>query len=123
MRTVTDGIQVIKKIDVVFFFQNFFVGHSRRFQRLFLILFFLHISDVNYLSSTAPPAAAEWSSLLRPLRGREPEGMWNLLSIVREMFKRHDRNAVPLLEVLTEEIMSCEQVWILFDSIEWVAFI
>jgi hypothetical protein len=49
--------------------------------------------------------------------------MWNLLSIVREMFKRHDRNAVPLLEVLTEEIMSCEQVWILFDSIEWVAFI
>lgn len=26
------------------------------------------------------------------------------------MFKRHDRNAVPLLEVLTEEIMSCEQV-------------
>jgi hypothetical protein len=90
---------------------------------LFLILFFLHISDVNYLSSTAPPAAAEWSSLLRPLRGREPEGMWNLLSIVREMFKRHDRTAVPLLEVLTEEIMSCEQVWILFDSIEWVAFI
>lgn len=67
-------------------------------------------SDVNYLSSTAPPAAAEWSSLLRPLRGREPEGMWNLLSIVREMFKRHDRNAVPLLEVLTEEIMACEQV-------------
>jgi len=67
-------------------------------------------SDVNYLSSTAPPAAAEWSSLLRPLRGREPEGMWNLLSIVREMFKRHDRNAVPLLEVLTEECMSCEQV-------------
>ncbi len=67
---------------------------------------------MNYLSSTAPPAAAEWSSLLRPLRGREPEGMWNLLSIVREMFKRHDRNAVPLLEVLTEEIMSCEQVWL-----------
>lgn len=72
---------------------------------------FIINSDVNYLSSTAPPAAAEWSSLLRPLRGREPEGMWNLLSIVREMFKRHDRNAVPLLEVLTEEIMSCEQVW------------
>ena len=70
----------------------------------------IQCSDVNYLSSTAPPAAAEWSSLLRPLRGREPEGMWNLLSIVREMFKRHDRNAVPLLEVLTEEIMSCEQV-------------
>ncbi|XP_013138689.1 PREDICTED: zinc finger SWIM domain-containing protein 8-like [Papilio polytes] len=49
-------------------------------------------SDVNYLSTSAPPAAAEWTSLLRPLRGREPEGMWNLLSIVREM------------------IMACEQI-------------
>lgn len=70
-------------------------------------------SDVNYLSTTAPPAATEWSSLLRPLRGREPEGMWNLLSIVREMFKRTDRNAIPLLEIITEECMACEQflVW------------
>jgi hypothetical protein len=67
-------------------------------------------SDVNYLSTNAPPAAAEWSSLLRPLRGREPEGMWNLLSIVREMYKRNDRNAVPLLEIVTEECMMCEQV-------------
>ncbi|XP_014298528.2 zinc finger SWIM domain-containing protein 8 homolog [Microplitis demolitor] len=70
-------------------------------------------SDVNYLSTTAPPAATEWTSLLRPLRGREPEGMWNLLSIVREMFKRTDRNAIPLLEIITEECMACEQflVW------------
>ena len=42
--------------------------------------------------------------------------MWNLLSIVREMFKRHDRNAVPLLEVLTEECMSCEQVKLLLPA-------
>lgn len=67
-------------------------------------------SDVNYLSSAAPPASAEWSSLLRPLRGREPEGMWNLLSIVREMFRREDRNAIPLLEVITEECLNCDQV-------------
>ncbi|KAL0832898.1 hypothetical protein ABMA28_001045 [Loxostege sticticalis] len=67
-------------------------------------------SDVNYLSTSAPPAAAEWSSLLRPLRGREPEGMWNLLSIVREMFRRNDRNAIPLLEIITEEVMACEQI-------------
>ncbi|ENN82733.1 hypothetical protein YQE_00899, partial [Dendroctonus ponderosae] len=69
-------------------------------------------SDVNYLSNVAPPAAAEWTSLLRPLRGREPEGMWNLLSIIREMFKRNDRNAVPLLEIITEECLACEQVLI-----------
>lgn len=66
---------------------------------------------MNYLSAAAPPAAAEWSNLLRPLRGREPEGMWNLLSIVREMFKRNDRNAIPLLEIITEECMACEQVY------------
>ena len=73
-------------------------------------LSFVHFSDVNYLSSSAPPAAAEWQSLLRPLRGREPEGMWNLLSIVREMFRRSDNNAVPLLEILTDEVLQCEQV-------------
>ncbi|KAI1293768.1 Zinc finger SWIM domain-containing protein 8 [Halotydeus destructor] len=67
-------------------------------------------SDVNYLTSTAPPAAAEWASLLRPLRGREPEGMWNLLSIVREMFRRGDLNSIPLLEILTEEIISSDQI-------------
>lgn len=69
-------------------------------------------SDVNsmYLSSTEPPAAAEWACLLRPLRGREPEGIWNLLSIVREMFKRRDSNAAPLLEILTEQCLTYEQV-------------
>lgn len=69
-------------------------------------------SDVNsmYLSSTEPPAAAEWACLLRPLRGREPEGIWNLLSIVREMLKRRDSNAAPLLEILTEQCLTYEQV-------------
>ncbi|WAQ97485.1 ZSWM8-like protein [Mya arenaria] len=62
-------------------------------------------SDVNFLTQTAPPAAAEWQSLLRPLRGREPEGMWNLLSIAREMFRRSDHNAIPLLEIITDEIL------------------
>ncbi|XP_075933313.1 zinc finger SWIM domain-containing protein 8 isoform X6 [Anarhichas minor] len=63
-----------------------------------------------YLSSTEPPAAAEWACLLRPLRGREPEGIWNLLSIVREMFKRRDSNAAPLLEILTEQCLTYEQI-------------
>ncbi|XP_057703392.1 zinc finger SWIM domain-containing protein 8 isoform X2 [Corythoichthys intestinalis] len=69
-------------------------------------------SDVNsmYLSSTEPPAAAEWACLLRPLRGREPEGIWNLLSIVREMFKRRDSNAAPLLEILTEQCLTYDQI-------------
>ncbi|XP_067937887.1 zinc finger SWIM domain-containing protein 8-like [Watersipora subatra] len=70
-------------------------------------------SDLNCLSSSAPPAAAEYQSLLRPLRGREPEGIWNLLSIVKELLHRRDSNAVPLLEILTDEMLQCEQllVW------------
>lgn len=78
--------------------------------------FFQLHSDVNsmYLSSTEPPAAAEWACLLRPLRGREPEGIWNLLSIVREMFKRRDTNAAPLLEILTDQCLTYEQVLISF---------
>lgn len=79
----------------------------------FFSLFFCFMySDVNsmYLSSTEPPAAAEWACLLRPLRGREPEGIWNLLSIVREMFKRRDSNAAPLLEILTDQCLNYEQV-------------
>ena len=71
---------------------------------------FFFFSDVNFLTQTAPPAAAEWQSLLRPLRGREPEGMWNLLSIAREMFRRSDHNAIPLLEIITDEVLQCEQV-------------
>ena len=67
-------------------------------------------SDVNYLSTTSPPAASEWQSLLRPLRGREPEGIWNLLSMVREMFRRSDRNAVPLLQLITDEVLLCETI-------------
>lgn len=62
------------------------------------------------------PAAAEWTALLRPLRGREPEGIWNLLSIVREMFGRRDQNAISLLTVLTEEVLSFDQT-----SIWWFA--
>lgn len=71
---------------------------------------FFFYSDVNYLSTTAPPSAAEWCSFLRPLRGREPEGMWNLLSIVREMFRRNDRNSIPLLEIITQQCLETAQV-------------
>ncbi|ESO11610.1 hypothetical protein HELRODRAFT_190028 [Helobdella robusta] len=70
----------------------------------------LVLSDVNYLSSSAPPAASEWQSLLRPLRGREPEGIWNLLLIIREMYRRRDENGMPLLEILTEELIDCDVV-------------
>lgn len=65
---------------------------------------------MNYLSNSAPPAATEWQTILRPLRGREPEGIWNLLSIVREMFRRNDSNAVTLLDIVTEELLACDQV-------------
>lgn len=68
------------------------------------------LSDVNYLSSTAPPAASEWHCMIGALVGRRPEGLWNLLDMVREMSRRHDHNAVRLLHILTQQALSCEQV-------------
>lgn len=50
------------------------------------------------------------SNLLRPLTAREPEGMWNLLSIVRELFQHRDPNASELLTLLTEECLALEQI-------------
>ena len=57
-----------------------------------------------------PPAASEWQTLLGPLRGKQPEGIWNLMAIVREMMKRGDSNAVSLLRIVTQEIMDCSQI-------------
>jgi hypothetical protein len=79
------------------------------------------VSDIECLElhSSSSATAAEYTSLLRPLRGREPEGMWNLMSIVREMFKRRDKNSIPLLRILTYECVGIEQIlqlWFLVKS-------
>jgi hypothetical protein len=93
-------------IKLVFVFSGFL-----KFPREFIFKISIS-SDVNYLSTTAPPSAAEWCSFLRPLRGREPEGMWNLLSIVREMFRRNDRNSIPLLEIITQQCLETAQIMV-----------
>lgn len=36
--------------------------------------------------------------------------MWNLLQIVREMLARHDLNGTQLLDILTRQCLSQEQV-------------
>ncbi len=36
--------------------------------------------------------------------------MWNLLSIVREMFRRNDRNSIPLLEIITLQCLEIVQI-------------
>ena len=38
--------------------------------------------------------------------------MWNLLSIVREMFKRNDRNSIPLLEIITQQCLETAQIMV-----------
>jgi hypothetical protein len=68
------------------------------------------VSDIECLEHASSATAAEYTSLLRPLRGREPEGMWNLVSIVREMFKRRDKNSIPLLKLITYECVSLDQI-------------
>ncbi|EFO84290.1 hypothetical protein CRE_02729 [Caenorhabditis remanei] len=66
--------------------------------------------DVQYLSSVQHPTHTEWTTMIKPLRCREPEGMWNLLQMVREMFARSDDNAVALLRTITDECLSNSQV-------------
>lgn len=38
--------------------------------------------------------------------------MWNLLSIVREMFRRNDRNSIPLLEIITQQCLETVQIMV-----------
>ncbi|WKY08413.1 hypothetical protein Q1695_007716 [Nippostrongylus brasiliensis] len=66
--------------------------------------------DVQYLGTAQHPIAAEWLTVMKSLRAREPEGIWNLMAIVREMFARRDENAVSLLSILTVECLANCQV-------------
>ena len=38
--------------------------------------------------------------------------MWNLLSIVREMYKRNDHNSIPLLEIVTLQCLETAQIMV-----------
>ncbi|EPB67187.1 SWIM zinc finger domain protein, partial [Ancylostoma ceylanicum] len=78
-------------------------GHEQRTPLIF--------SDVQYLGTAQHPIAAEWLTVMKSLRAREPEGIWNLMAIVREMFARRDENAVSLLSILTVECLAnCQAV-------------
>ena len=68
------------------------------------------VSDIDYLAHSSSAASAEYTSLLRPLRGREPEGMWNLISIVKELFRKRDKNSIPLLRIITTECVNLDQM-------------
>ncbi len=59
------------------------------------------------------------SNFLRPLTSREPEGIWNLLDIVRDLFKSRDSNANEILKILTEECLNFHQLalwWFTSDT-------
>lgn len=40
----------------------------------------------------------------------DPEGMWNLISIIKNLMKRNDENSVIILKAMTEEIVECDHV-------------
>lgn len=62
------------------------------------------------LTNNTPAIINEYNSMLRPLKIGEPDAIWNLLSIVRDMYRKNDRNALPLLEIITDEMTNCIQV-------------
>jgi hypothetical protein len=68
------------------------------------------VSDIECLEQGSSATAAEYTNLLRPLRGREPEAMWNLISIVREMFRRRDKNTILMLKIITKECINIDSI-------------
>lgn len=68
--------------------------------------------DVQTLSAASPAVFYEWSTLNQSHCSREPEALWNLLSIVREMLKRGDSNASILLHAITDECLSIDFILI-----------
>ncbi|VEL22533.1 unnamed protein product [Protopolystoma xenopodis] len=71
-------------------------------------------SDLTSLACNLPNETEDYNGLLRSLRSCEPRGVWELLSVIADMLRRHDNNGVPLLEILTRCILDAEEVIILF---------
>ncbi|BHF75902.1 hypothetical protein SprV_0501900000 [Sparganum proliferum] len=67
-------------------------------------------SDLSSIYSNQPNGAEEYSCLLRSLRSNEPRGVWDLLSVISDMFRRHDKNGVPILDVLTRCMLEMEEI-------------
>uniref|UniRef100_A0A1I7Y5S2 SWIM-type domain-containing protein n=1 Tax=Steinernema glaseri TaxID=37863 RepID=A0A1I7Y5S2_9BILA len=66
--------------------------------------------DINCLSSNLSPTLTEWVAIYRSMKSKDPEGLWNLLIIASDMLKRSDPNAIRLLHICTEALMSNEHV-------------
>uniref|UniRef100_A0A914HXD6 SWIM-type domain-containing protein n=1 Tax=Globodera rostochiensis TaxID=31243 RepID=A0A914HXD6_GLORO len=57
----------------------------------------------------SPPALAhEWNTLQRTFCARQPESIWNLLGMVREMLQRMDANGPALLRIITEQCLALD---------------
>ena len=49
-------------------------------------------------------------SLLRPLISHEPEAMWNLFEIIKDLLKAQDFNSIQILQIVTEELLNFQQL-------------
>ena len=69
------------------------------------------VSDPSYFSSYPDSIChTEYNLLLRPLRNKEPNGIWTLINIVQEMNMNNDQNAYELLKILTDLCIEFTQV-------------
>ncbi|VDD79724.1 unnamed protein product [Mesocestoides corti] len=66
--------------------------------------------DLSSLYSHSPCSVEEMTCILRSLRAYEPRGAWDLLVVIVDMRRRDDRNAVPLLEVVTRCLLEMEEI-------------
>ncbi|KAG5443879.1 Zinc finger SWIM domain-containing protein 8 [Clonorchis sinensis] len=67
-------------------------------------------SDIGSLNSSSPPDVENFHSVLHSLRGNDPGGVWDLLSIIGDMMRRQDNNGVLLLEIVTRCIIDMQEL-------------
>ncbi|CAH8491079.1 unnamed protein product [Dicrocoelium dendriticum] len=67
-------------------------------------------SDICSLNSDSPLDVEKFHCVLHSLRGNDPRGVWDLLSIIGDMMRRQDNNGVLLLEIVTRCIIDMQEL-------------
>ncbi|CAL8104344.1 unnamed protein product [Calicophoron daubneyi] len=69
-------------------------------------------SDIGSLNSSFPADVENFHCVLHSLRGNDPRGVWDLLSIIGDMMRRQDNNGVLLLEIVTRCILDMKELMV-----------
>lgn len=66
--------------------------------------------DIDALDCKLQTKIENFQRVVRSLRANQPRGLWDLLSIIRNMMQRQDNNGILLLEIVTRCILDQKEV-------------